>query len=707
MVGTASESGDKPLILVADDDELQRFLIGEALEAEGFEVHLVHDGRTAIEACETLHPDVILLDVVMPEVNGYEACSAIRKLPHGAQLPIVMVTGQEDVGSIAKAYEAGATDFIPKPLNWTLLRHRIRYVYRAGNTFKQLHASEMRLAEAQRIARLGSWEWYPDDGQFACSTEIRRMFALSSEEATLSLNDILERVHPEDRGSFKAELDRLLTTDANLATEIRTKPMEQSERFVDVHAGASHIGPQGVRTIRGTFQDVTERRLTEARLHHLAHHDALTGLPNRPLFHDRLDQALARARRDGVDAAVICIDIDRFKDINDTFGHAVGDLLLQNVATRLQNQVRGVDTVARLGGDSFAIAQVGLTQPIGAERLTNRLLESLREPFRIEGHDLFIEANIGVAIGPHDAGDPEQLLIKADIALHGAKNEGRGSCHFFEGGMDVAFRARKQIENDLRTALAEGWFELHYQPQVAVHNSAIVGVEALIRLRHPENGMMMPDHFIPIAEETGMIVAIGDWVLRQACAQASSWQAQGLPSLRVAVNLSPAQFKESGIAETVGAILKESKLPPSLLEVEITENVLIRETRNVIGALHKIQGLGVQIAMDDFGTGYSSLSYLLRFPFDRIKIDRSFIKDMTENPDAAAIVGAVVALGRRLNMSITAEGVETAEQLACLKKEACHEVQGYYFGRPMPADAITEVLLNGFPHSEQSVCLTS
>ncbi|MGH1477449.1 MAG: putative bifunctional diguanylate cyclase/phosphodiesterase [Geminicoccales bacterium] len=706
MTDTAPDSCEKPIILVADDDEMQRFLIGEALEAEGFEVHLVDDGRAAVDFCKRLHPDVVLLDVIMPNMNGFEACSAIRMLPHGEQLPIVMVTGQEDIGSIATAYEAGATDFIAKPLNWTLLRHRIRYVSRAGATFKQLHASEMRLAEAQRIACLGSWEWYPDDARLDGSAEVRKMFNLPAMDTPISLSDLLDQIHPEDRGSLRADLDRLITTETAIAGEVRTNPKGSTSRFIEVHATVCDSGPQGAKTIRGTFQDVTERRLTEARLHHLDHHDALTGLPNRPLFHERLGQALERARREGIDAAVLCIDIDRFKDINDSLGHAVGDVLLQNIATRLQNQVRGIDTVARLGGDSFAVAQVGLLQPTGAERLTSRLLDALREPFQVEGHELFIDANVGVAIGPHDAGDPEQLLIKADIALHGAKEEGRGLCHFFEGGMDVAFRARKQIEQDLRTALAEGWFELFYQPQVGVREGRIVGVEALIRLRHPENGLLMPDHFIPIAEESGMIIPIGDWVLRQACAQVSAWQKQGLSSFRVAVNLSPAQFRESDLAETISAVLAGSGLAPSLLEVEITENVLIRETRNVVDVLHKLKKLGVQIAMDDFGTGYSSLSYLLRFPFDRIKIDRSFVKDITENPDAAAIVGAVVALGRRLNMSITAEGVETPEQLAYLKREDCHEVQGYYFGRPMPADAITDLLAEDFSVSQQAACLS-
>ena len=695
MADIAPDSGDKPVVLIADDDEMQQMLINEALEAESFTVHVVGDGSAAVDACVSLRPDVVLLDVIMPKMDGYAACEAIRELPFGRQVPIVMVTGQEDIASIARAYEAGATDFIAKPLNWTLLRHRIRYVYRAGATLKKLHASEMRLAEAQRIARLGSWEWLPIDRLLDCSIEVHRIFDLSHQKNPIPFDTLLGCIHPEDRGSFQAELERLTSSTMTLVTEFRVLLEEGAERVIEVHATSSEAGSQGTLTIKGTFQDVTERRLAEAKLHYLAHHDALTGLPNRLLLHDRLDQALARAGREEIDAALICIDIDRFKDINDAYGHTVGDMLLKDIATRLQNQVRGIDTVARLGGDTFAVVQVGLAQPLGAERLANRLLDEFKKPFEISGQKLYINARLGVAIGPHDADEPEQLLIKADIALHGAKAEGPGFCRFFEGGMDVAFRTRKRIEQDLHTALAEDWFELHYQPQVLVENESIIGVEALIRLQHPEDGLMAPNQFIPIAEECGLISAIGEWVLRHACGQAASWQRQGLPTTRVAVNLSPAQFKDSRLVDVVTSVLSESGLDPTLLEVEITENVLIQETRNVIDVLHKLQTLGVQIAMDDFGTGYSSLSYLLRFPFDRIKIDRSFIKDMTENPDAAAIVGAVVALSRRLNMSTTAEGVETYEQFLCLKKEACHEVQGYYFGRPMLADDVTHLIKNG------------
>lgn len=703
MVEVVNRSGDKPVILVADDDEMQRFLLSEALEAEGFQVELAADGLAAVERAEALKPDVVLLDVVMPGMDGYAACAALRALPFGDGLPIVMVTGQDDLDSIARAYDAGATDFIAKPLNWTLLRHRIRYVYRAGHTLKELQASEARLAEAQRIAQLGSWEWTVGDDHVRCSPEVFRIFGLPEQPNDPFLAKLLASIHPDDRNGFEDALVSLGPSKPTFVSEFRLETEASGDRVIAVHARAEDGQVEDRQTLKGTFQDVTERRLAEARLHYLAHHDSLTGLPNRSLFLDRLGQALERAKREGVDVAAFCIDIYRFKDINDTFGHEIGDRLLEQIAARLQNEIRGADTVARLSGDEFAIAQVGLIQPSGSERLSQRLFLALGRPFEIDGQEIFLDGRIGVAIGPYDASKPEQLLIKADMALHRAKADSPGTCCFFEGGMDVAFKDRKSIENDLRRAISDGWFELHYQPQIDIDREIIVGVEALLRLRHPNKGLMMPDKFIGIAEETGLIVPIGAWVLRTACHQAVKWQQDGLPALRVAVNLSPVQFQESNFTENIIRELADSGLDASLLEVEITENILIRDTTTVINVLHRLKEMGVQIAMDDFGTGYSSLGYLQRFPFNRIKIDRSFINEMSDGSGSAAIVGAVIALSKRLNMATTAEGIETREQLDYLRNEGCDEAQGYYFGRPMPAADLAERLA-----ADQSIdCRTS
>ncbi len=692
MADDAIRSEEKPLVLVADDDEMQRFLIAETLEAEGFRVEVVADGLSAIKQAEALRPDVIVLDVVMPVMDGFAVCRALRSSPVGDGLPIVMATGQDDLDSIGRAYDAGATDFIAKPINWTLLRHRIRYVYRAGSTLKQLKASEARLAEAQHIAQLGSWEWTAEDDLIRCTAEVFRIFGMSRTQDDLSLAELLKPVQFHDRKDFEEALRALKLEKPTLAREFRLKSAAANDRVIAVHACLDDQPANERMVVKGTFQDVTEQRLAEAKLYQLAHYDTLTGLPNRSLFLDRLGQALQRSRREGVDAAALCVDIYRFKDVNDSFGHQAGDRLLREIASRLQSVVRGADTVARLSGDEFAIAQTGLMQPESAQRLSHRLLSILSKPFHVEGEEVFLEGCIGIGIGPHDAADATQLLSKADMALHRAKSDGPGVCCFFEGGMDDAFRSRKAIENDVRQALNGDWFELHYQPQVAVDSGIVVGVEALLRLRHPERGLISPETFIAITEETGLIIPIGAWVLRTACQQAMAWQRKGQPPIRVAVNLSPVQFQERNLTETIVSALDDSGLDPSLLEVEITENILIRDTATVIDVLHKLKTLGVHIAMDDFGTGYSSLGYLQRFPFDRIKVDRSFIKDIPDNTGSAAIVGAVIALSKRLGMATTAEGIETIEQLQFLENEGCDEAQGYYFSRPRPPRDLEELI---------------
>ena len=443
---------------------------------------------------------------------------------------------------------------------------------------------------------------------------------------------------------------------------------------------------------RGTAADITAEVEAQAQAQHLALHDALTGLPNRVLLRERLELALANIRRRGVGAAVLCLDLDHFKEINDTLGHGAGDLLLQQAAERLQSCVRATDTVARLGGDEFCIVQVSVEQPTDAHQLCRRLLECLREPFTLDSHEVYVDVSIGVALAPNDGEDHERLLKNADIALYRAKEVGRGTYRFFEAEMDAKLQARKALEQDLRQALVKGELEMHYQPLIAVDGQSMMGVEALMRWRQPERGLVPPAEFIPVAEEIGLILPLGEWALRTACKQVTAW-----PGLRVSVNLSPVQFKHRDLIAAVREILEETGLEPERLELEITEGVLLRDTEASLATLSGLKDLGVRIAMDDFGTGYSSLGYLHRFPFDKIKIDRSFVGDLGDRPDAAAIVRTVIGLGQSLGIMTNAEGVETLEQLTILTNEGCDQVQGFYFGRPAPADEIAR-LIESWPH---------
>jgi diguanylate cyclase (GGDEF)-like protein/PAS domain S-box-containing protein len=432
-----------------------------------------------------------------------------------------------------------------------------------------------------------------------------------------------------------------------------------------------------------THEDITERRKAEAQIAFLAHHDALTRLPNRVRFREEMDKALHRVAR-GEMLSILCLDLDHFKEVNDTLGHPVGDALLQAVSARIRQCVRPTDTIARLGGDEFALLQAGVDQPAAATALAARLIKEIREPFDIQGHQVIVGASIGIAVAPQDGQDPDSLLKNADLALYRAKEDGRGTYRFFESSMDAKMQLRRTLELDLRKALALKEFELFYQPLVNLQSGEISGCEALLRWHHPERGLVAPATFIPLAEEIGLIGLIGSWTLKQACSEAATWPSH----IKIAVNLSPVQFKNGTVVLDVISALGASGLAANRLELEITETVLMQDTDATVETLNQLRELGVRISMDDFGTGYSSLGYLRKFPFDKIKIDQSFIHDLSDKPDSVAIVRAVTGLGSSLGMCTTAEGVETEEQLERLRSEGCTEVQGYLFSRPKPAAEI-------------------
>jgi len=435
-----------------------------------------------------------------------------------------------------------------------------------------------------------------------------------------------------------------------------------------------------------THEDITDRREAEAQIAHMAHHDALTGLPNRVLLRERLDEALAHAER-GQRIAVLYLDLDHFKSINDTLGHGVGDELLKEVAARLRGCLRETDTIARLGGDEFAVIQTEIGSPSDVAALAARIRDALTMPYELDGHQVPADVSIGISLAPEDTLDPDQLLKNADMALYRSKADGRGTYRFFEPQMDERVRARRTLELDLRNAIAHGEFELYFQPVLNLERNQISACETLLRWHHPTRGMVPPAEFIPVAEETGLINQIGEWVLRQACREAATWPA----SIAVAVNLSPVQFKNQNLALLIVGALGDSGLAAGRLELEITEAVLLQNNEATLATLHRLRDLGVRIAMDDFGTGYSSLSYLRSFPFDKIKIDRSFINDIGEKGESGAIVQAVTSLASRLKIATTAEGVETQAQLQMIQDLGCTEMQGYLYSRPVPAKELARL----------------
>ena len=437
-----------------------------------------------------------------------------------------------------------------------------------------------------------------------------------------------------------------------------------------------------------TLEDVSARRASEASAAEMARLDPLTELPNRLLLRERLDEALARLERTGEGCALLLIDLDRFKPVNDTLGHPVGDALLRTVADRLRSAVRPTDTVARIGGDEFVVLQTGVETSADTQTLARRLVDLIGRTYMVDGHLLTIGASVGAALAPSDGTDADRLLKNADLALYRAKLDGRGTFRFFEPEMDARMQARRRLELDLRQALARRELQLHYQPQLNLESNRLTGCEALLRWRHPERGMIPPLDFIPLAEEIGLIVPIGEWVIRQACRDAAGWP---MP-ISIAVNVSPAQFKSERLVEMIVSALAGSGLPAHRLEIEITEGVLLQESERTLTILHRLRALGVRVSMDDFGTGYSSLSYLRSFPFDKIKIDRSFVNDLTAKPGGDAIIRAIAGLGKSLGMTTVAEGVETADQMRRIRSEGCTDVQGYLISRPVSAEDLMTLL---------------
>jgi diguanylate cyclase (GGDEF)-like protein len=519
-----------------------------------------------------------------------------------------------------------------------------------------------------------------------CNQRYIEMYGLSAEVVTpgCALRDLL--AHRAAVGAFAGSPEDYIV---DLLEEVAAgKPSNGIVKSADGRVFSIARNPIPGGGWIATHEDITDRQRAEERIVHMARHDALTDLPNRMMLRERLDHELKRVKR-GECLAVLCLDLDHFKSVNDTLGHPIGDELLKVVAERLRRCTREPDTIARLGGDEFAIIMTGMEEPTDAVALCKRIRESIAKPYHLDGHQIVTDISIGVSLAPMDASEPDQLLKNADMALYGAKGDGRGTFRFFEPEMDAKMKTRRELEMDLRKALVNAEFELYYQPLVNLKTNEISAFEALVRWNRPTRGLVSPADFIPVAEETGLIIPLGEWVLRRACEETAKWPAH----IKVAVNLSPSQLKSRNLTQIVVSALAESGMPASRLQLEITETVLMHNTFNTLATLHALRKLGVQIAMDDFGTGYSSLSYLRSFPFDKIKIDRSFIQDLSNGAEPLAIVHAVAGLARSLNMISTAEGVETQQQLDQLQAMGCTEMQGYLFSHARPAADIVRLFL--------------
>ena len=843
-----------PLILIADDDRSTRYLIKAALEQNGFDVVEAENGAEAVTDFQSNQPDLVILDIVMPQMDGYEACRRIRAHPNGAAVPIIIMTGSEDYEAIGKAYEVRATDFFAKPVNRRILSERIRYMLRASATANQLHQNKELLAKAQAVAGMGSFYYEPETSNLKVSEEFRALFGRTEPNHEISWDEFWQKIHPIDQSTLLPFLQKAQTDRISFRQDIRLVDGKENDRFVMLQMDPEIGSSDNVFRLVGIVQDITERKLSEllekdqnyvmqlivrkeplkeifseaARLlerqrpqsfaaicpveknqieamispslpddfresmaetdlstengtfaaaanlgqpvvaeniatspfwknrrkealaHDLhssaavpifsgtgqvlgtvsmmrrevyhttnadlelmervanlvalaieqeslsqqliyqAQHDPLTGLVNRGALINWMAQMLKQTARTSSLGAYMLIDLDRFKNVNDSMGHHMGDLLLQEVAERLRQCVRDSDVLSRVGGDEFVLVLPAIKSVEDAVRAASRILDSLKAPFHMEDQNWPVEASIGIALFPQDAMDGTSLHKNADIAMYVAKNLGGNRFHFFDRQMHEAVIQRLQIQNDLRKALERDEFELHYQPQLDLTSKKLMVMEALIRWNHPEKGRIPPERFIPVAEESRLIIPIGKWVLREACRQNKEWQDQGYTPVRVAVNVSAVQFTETDFDQIVRETLTETGLDPYWLEVEITETVVLKNLEKACENLQKLRDLGVTTTLDDFGTGYSSITYLRDMPLDGIKIDRSFIRDMeitTAMDDCknTNFIKAFATLAQNLHLHLVAEGIETLEQSHILKNLGYTIGQGFLFSTPLPA----------------------
>ncbi|MEN8802710.1 MAG: EAL domain-containing protein [Thiogranum sp.] len=691
-------------VLVVDDDVASRKLMRKTLMREGFEVIEAENGEQALTVFDEQHPDIVLLDVEMPIMDGFTACEKLRRRKRADHIPVLMVTGLEDITSVNRAYDAGATDFITKPINWPVLGHRIRYMLRSSETLvelaytvRELHASRVRLTNAQRIAQLGNWEIDTETITMSWSEEVYRILGVEQERVTPSLAALLGLVHEEDREQVRHWFSLALKTGGGHSINYRVvsprgrlcNVFQQVEAIIDLDGNVTQL--------HGTLQDTTERQKFEDKIRELAYFDSLTGLPNRESFLMHVDQSIKSASRHKHELAALFLDLDNFKRINDTLGHTIGDLLLKAIAERLQECLRSSDIVghdtdyvstnmvSRFGGDEFTMLLTEIHNSDVAAVVSQRVMESLMRPLNLAGHEVVVTPTIGIAIFPEDGNNSEVLFRNADTAMYAAKRNGKNQFQFYNKAMNANAKERLMMESQLRNALENKELQLHYQPQMELDNGRVVGVEALLRWQNKKLGNVPPDTFIPIAEDSGLIIPIGEWVLRTACTQLKAWQDTGVLIERVAVNISVRQFMHPRFFELVKQVIEDTGLDAESLELEITESLLMQDVETAIHLLRELKAIGIQLAIDDFGTGYSSLSYLKRYPIDRLKVDKAFVQDITTNFQDAAITKAVIAMGNNMDLRVIAEGVETEEQLHYLVDKQCHEVQGYYLSKPIPA----------------------
>ena len=716
---TVSAFPVRPRILIVDDEPLILEGLERLLATRKYDVVTANGGCDALIAIGKQQFDAVLLDLGMPDLNGAEVLRFIAD--RSADTPVIVVSGESTIDAAIRALRGGAADFVRKPYEPEELLRRIDNIL----TRRRLEKENGHIL--QRLQQSEKWHRFlvnssPDfiytldgEGRFTFVNErVESLLGYRSEDLLGQHYAML--VHEDDIARAEHIFNERRSGDRSARnTELRLKcnpgarrPRLMNGRCKSVELTATGMydeeaGPFEQRFVGsyGVAKDITERKQAEETVHFQAYHDLLTGLPNRALFRDHLGLMLAQGKRNQKQLAVLSLDLDHFKVINDSLGHTIGDELLLVVGARLRQCLREGDTLARLGGDEFAVLLPTLAERNDVDHICRKIIQVLSKPVYVKGHEIYISVSIGACVAPDDGDMIDGLIRQAEIAMYQAKTQGRSRLQFWESGMQAPYSERMQIEADLRRALSRNEFVLFYQPQVDAQTGAVKGFEALLRWWHPQRGLLTPADFIPVAEESGVIVPIGDWVLRQASAQLSEWRKAGMPPVRLSVNISARQLENPDFVDSVMRAVQVYSLDGHQMELEITESLLMRDFEANAIKLGRLSAAGIRLAIDDFGTGYSSFKYLSRFPIHTLKIDQSFVQDL-DREENVSIVNAMIAMGRGMNLNVVAEGVETESQLRRLQQMQCHELQGYYYSPPMSSHEATQLLGNpsrGFAHS--------